>query len=176
MKQKLYLNVKLWFALLGCWIAAWWDNKVRSSWNPAHRSKVQFANIGEGTFGEGVKSYIPDAATTARYLLYKKGTDVDHCAITGAGDDPLGPSDDQAGSDSVPIAINLLGSCKGTLRVVTDGTVADGDYVKAGATGFVTKASTTDLSFGRARISTDMSSASGDVITIIGMVPAKYVF
>lgn len=147
-------------------------------WLPGRRlgTAVQFANIGEGTYENGKKSYIPDAATTARSLLYKKGTDVDHCAITGAGDDPLGPSDDQAGADSVPISIQLLGAIKGTVRVVTDGTVADGDYVKAGATGKVTKASTTNLSFGRAIISTDASSADGDVISIIPMAPAKYVF
>src|SRR4051794_35942704 len=57
---------------------------------------VQFANINQGTFDTGVKTYIADAATAGRYLLYKKGTDVDHSAICGAGDDPLGSSDDQA--------------------------------------------------------------------------------
>jgi hypothetical protein len=147
-------------------------------WLPGRQvmPRVQFANIGEGTYGHGYKSYIPDAATTARYLLYKKGTDVDHCAICGAGDDPLGPSDDQAGSDSVPIAIALLGAVMGTVRVVTDGTIADGDYVKCGANGQATKATTGDLSFGRARIATDASSAAGDVITIIPVMPAKYAF
>src|ERR1051325_7189723 len=60
-------------------------------WPGVHiRPQLQFANIGEGTFADGVKSYIADAATNSRYLLYKKGTDVDHCAVTGAGDDPLG--------------------------------------------------------------------------------------
>jgi hypothetical protein len=149
-----------------------------TGWLPGARMhpRIQFANIGEGTYGHGKRSYLPDAATTSRYLLYKRGTDADHCAICGAADDPLGPSDDQAGSDGVPITINLLGAGHSTLRVVTDGTIADGDYVKCGATGKVTKASTTDLSFGRALISTDSSRADGDTITIIPMVPAKYVF
>lgn len=136
---------------------------------------ITFANIGEGSYEDGKKTYIADADTTARYLLYKVGTDADHCAITGAGDDPLGPSDDQAASGTA-IGINLLGARKGTVRVTTDGTIANGDYVKCGVTGFVTKASTTDLSFGRAVIGTDATRASGDVITIIPVMPAKYVF
>ncbi len=139
------------------------------------RNRCEFTNIGEGTFENGRKTYVADAATSSRYLLYKKGTDVDHSAITGAGDDPLGSSDDQAAAGE-PIAINLFGACKGTVRVITDGTVDDGEYVKAGANGKVTQAATTDLSFGRAIIPTDCSKADGDVITIIPMVPAKYVF
>lgn len=149
---------------------AWWFGL-----GSAPRTGVQFCNIGEGTYSDGRKSYLADAATSSRYLLYKKGTDVDHVAITGAGDDPLGPSDDQAEA-GMPIAINLLGAVKGTIRVVTDGTVDDGEYVKAGANGKVTAASTTDLSFGRAIIPSDCSKADGDVITIIPMAPAKYVF
>lgn len=139
------------------------------------RTGVQFANIGEGSFDTGVKAYLPDAATSSRYLLYKVGTDVDHCAICGAGDDPIGSSDDQA-EVGVPLAINVFGACRGTIRVVSDGTVNNGDYVKAGATGKVTQAATTNLSFGRAIIGTDCTKADGDVITIIPMVPAKYVF
>lgn len=134
-----------------------------------------FANIGEGTASRGVKSYTPDAATTARYLCYKIGTDGDHSAITGAGDVPLGQSDDQADS-GVPIALSLFGVAPGTLRVVSDGTIANGDHVKCGATGKVTKASSTDVSFGIALIGSDGSSADGDAISIIHCVPHKYVF
>ncbi len=142
-----------------------------------HSAFVQFSNIGEGTYEHGRKSYLPDSSTTARYLLYKRGSDADHCVITGAGDDPLGPSDDQADTTTgQPITINILGASKGTVRVVTDGTVNDGDYVKCGTSGQVTQAATTNLSFGRAVIPTDCSKAAGDVITIIPALPAKYAF
>lgn len=138
---------------------------------------VQFANIGEGTFEHGIKSFIPDATAASRYLLYKRGSDSDHCAVCGAGDDPLGPSDDQADtSTGVKIAVKLLGAYRGTTRVVTDGTVANGNYVKCAANGQVTVAASGDLSFGRAIITSDMSSAAGDVITIIPALPAKYTF
>lgn len=137
---------------------------------------AEFCNIGEGLTDTGVKSYLPDATTSARYLLYKIGTDGDHCAICGAGETPLGSSDDQADSVTTPIAINLFGAVLGTRRVTTDGTIANGDRVKAAANGKVTKANTTDVSFGIAIIGSDTSSADGDIITIIPMVPQKYVF
>jgi len=149
---------------------AWWFGFSR-----APRGGIQFANIGEGTQEAGVKSYTPDAATTARYLCYKIGTDGDHSAICGAGDTPLGQSNDQADA-GVPIAINLFGVKLGTLRVVTDGTIANGDHVKCAAVGQVTKAASTDRSFGIALIGTDASSAAGDVISIMHCVPHLYVF
>lgn len=139
------------------------------------QNRVMFANIGEGSFETGTKTYVADAATASRYLCYKTGTDADHCAVCGAGDTPLGQSNDQAEA-GLPIAISLFGLKPGTLRVVTDGTIANGDHVKCGAAGVVTKASSTDRSFGIALIGTDASSASGDVITIQHCVPHLYVF
>ena len=137
---------------------------------------VMFANIGEGTFEHGVKTYIADAATAGRYLLYKKGTDVDHCAIAGLNDVTLGVSNDQAEA-GMPIAIQLFGAAKGTLRVQTDGTIADGDYVKSGAVGQATKATTGDAGiFGIAIISTDASSAAGDTIQVRHTLPSKLSF
>jgi hypothetical protein len=135
-------------------------------------------NIAEGTFEHGIRSYIPDGGTTARYLLYKRGTDSDHCAICGAGDDPLGTSDDQADANNldVPIAIKLCGANKGTNRVVTDGTASDGDYLKCAANGKAAKANSTDLIFGRALITGDMSKANGDVITYMSVLPSKLTF
>lgn len=139
---------------------------------------IQFSNIGEGTFGDGIKSYIPDAATAARYLLYKIGSDSDHCAVCGAGDTPLGSSDDLADSANLdlPIAIKLFGAVKGTTRVITDGTVANGNRVKCAANGQVTVAATADVSFGIAIITSDGSSAAGDPIQIIPVLPQKYAF
>lgn len=148
---------------------------------PARRARtgIQFANIGEGAFGHGRKSYLPDAtavsSATARYLMYKS-VDGDHCTLAGAGDSPLGPSDNQPDSTTTPIAINLLGAGEGTLRVTTDGMIGNGDYVKCAAAGQVTKATTGDVSFGRAVITGDMTSAAGNVITLIPALPAKYSF
>ena len=136
----------------------------------------EFSNIGEGTYENGRKSYLPDVVTTQRYLLYMRGSDTNHCTVATAGASPLGPSDDQADENDIPIAINLLGAVKGTVRVITDGTINDGNYVKCGASGIATAASTGDVSFGIAVIPTDATKANGDTITIIPALPAKYAF
>ena len=147
-------------------------------WMPGARFNpvVQFANIGEGTYEDGRRSYLPDAVTASRYLIYKRGTDADHCARAGAGDDPLGSSNDQADDTAVPISIQLFGVARGTVRVVTDGSLSDGDYCKCAANGKATKANTGDLAFGRALIPTDSSKANGDVITVIHELPSKLSF
>lgn len=138
---------------------------------------VQFCNIGEGTRAHGRKTYLCDAVTTARYLLYKVGSDGDHVAVCGANDVPLGSSDDMCEDVTIPITVNLFGAVEGTMRVTTDGTIANGDYVMTGANGQVTKA-TTGLAgiCGRAVIGTDATAAAGDVITIVPVLPSKLAF
>jgi hypothetical protein len=165
--RKVYLMPLLIHRLTG-----WWPGAARC------RLQVQFANIGQGGYEHGRRPYIPDASTSSRYLMYKRGSDADHCAVCGLNDDPLGPSDDLADANNldVPISINLLGAAKGTVFVVTDGTVNDGDYCKCGAAGQITKATTGDQSFGRALITTDTTKAAGDVISLIPTLPAKYSF
>lgn len=137
---------------------------------------AQFANIGEGDYKHGAKSFLPDAATTSRYLLYKAGSDADHVAVCGAGEDAIGSSDDQADA-GIPLAVWLFGACEGTKRVITDGTISDRDFVKSAANGQVTKAGTGDAGIcGRAVVPTDCSNAAGDVITIVPLATAKYSF
>ena len=142
------------------------------------RGTLEFANIGEGTFGEGRVTLFGDATTSTRYLLYKIGSDADHVALAGAGDTPLGPSDDMVADVTVPIAINLLGPGSDTLRVVTDGSISNGDYVKCGAAGVAVKATTsgTDVVIGRAVFGSDTSNGANDVITIVPIMPCKHPF
>jgi len=141
-------------------------------------SGVQFCNVGEGTRAHGIRPYIPDAATASRYLLYKIGSDGDHCAVCGAGDIPLGSSDDLADTNAldVPIAIKLFGACEGTVRIVTDGTLVNGSKVTTGAAGVGTLAVTTNIVIGVALIGTDTTSAANDVIEMIPNLPLKAPF
>ena len=142
----------------------------------APAGSVMFANIGEGTFESGVKTYIADAATGGRYLIYKIGTDADHVAIAGLNDVAIGVSNDQAVLGD-PIAIQLFGCKPGMLRVQTDGTIANGDFMKSGAAGQATKATTGDAGiFGKALFGTDTSNAAGDTITFVHDVPCKVSF
>lgn len=143
---------------------------------PIAHGEVQFANVSDGIAPNGVKVFIPDAVTTSRYLLYKKGSDVDHVAITTTGDTPIGSSDDQVDDVTVPLAINVFGAVKGTVRVISDGTVADGNYVKCGTNGRVTVAVTTDVVVGKALLGTDRTAAAGEPIEIIPILPGKHPF
>jgi hypothetical protein len=140
------------------------------------RTRVEFCNVFGATHDGGRVSKLADAATSYRYLLYKMGTDADHVAICGAGETPLGPSDDQAEA-GLPIAINVLGACKGTVRMVSDGTPTDGNYVKAAANGQCALASNGDVVIGRAIIplNTDAATA-GAVIEVTPIMPAKHPF
>jgi len=88
----------------------------------------QFCNVGEGTHEHGRKSYLPDAATTLRYLFYEQGvTSNDYCKLAAGTNEPLGPSDDLADTNAldVPITVKLLGGFAGTTRAVSDGTVTN---------------------------------------------------
>ena len=147
------------------------------------KPRTEFANIGEGTFDTGKRSFILDAAGAqagTRYLLHKiSATDGDHATICGLNDIPIGVCQDayDANNTDVPVEIALFGVCPGTLRVVTDGTLANGDYAKAGATGQATKATTGDAGiFGRALFGSDTTSAAGDVLTFMHTVPSKLAF
>ncbi|HEV2695248.1 MAG TPA: hypothetical protein VG347_20310 [Verrucomicrobiae bacterium] len=144
----------------------------------APMGNVMFANIGEGTFETGKKSYIPDASTNGRYLIYKIGSDADHVTLAGLNDVAIGVSDDQADTtNSQSITIKLFGVCPGMMRVQTDGTIANGNYVKAGANGQATLAVTGDPGiFGKALFGTDTSANAGDTITVVHDVPSKVAF
>ena len=137
-----------------------------------------FANIGEGTHEDGIKSYIPDAGTNSRYLMYKIGSTADNCALTGAGDIPLGSSDDQADANNLdlPIAIKLFGAVKGTTRIITDGTLVNGSKVTTGANGQGTAAVTTNLVVGVAIIPSDTVVVAGDPVEMIPCLPLKAPF
>lgn len=141
-------------------------------------SRPQFCNAGEGTHEKGHKTYIPDAATTSRYLLYKIGSDGDHCALCGAGDVPLGSSDDMADSAALDegITIKLFGATVGTTRIITDGTLVNGSKVTTGANGQGTLAVTTNVVIGVAIVPTDAILVAGDPIEIIPNLPLKTPF
>lgn len=149
--------------------------------------EVQFANIGDGIYPDGKKSYIADATAVTspvtHFLLYKKSTAppagtnaADYVTLTVANADiPLGQSDDGAKTVGDLLAINLLGAVTGTLRVVTDGTAADGDYLMPSAVtpGYAAKfaAGAGNRCIGKAIIPSDGTGAAGDIINFIPNMP-----
>lgn len=147
------------------------------------KRRAQFANVGEGTRETGHVSLLGDTnnapATSSRYLLVKTSTDADHYTTCGAGDVPLGVNQDvyDPNNTDVPNNIAILGAAPGTQRVVTDGTIASGNYIKTGANGQATVATTGVAGiFGVAFFGTDTTSAAGDIITFIPTLPSKLAF
>lgn len=142
------------------------------------KPRADFCNIYGLDHADGRTTKIADAATSYRYLLYTSASasDADHVVICGASGTPLGSSDDQAEA-GLAIAIKLFGACKGTVRVRSDGTCTDNNYVKAVASGQVGLASNGDIVCGKAIIplNTDAATANA-VIEIIPCLPGKLPF
>jgi hypothetical protein len=166
-------------------IASAWSLRQMANRRSAAKKagRADFANIGEGSRDSGHLSLLADTGTppqtTSRFLLVKFSTDGDHFTTCGAGDVPLGINQDvyDPNNTDVPNNIALLGAASGTQRVVTDGTIANGNYVKTGANGQATVATTGVAGiFGMAVFGTDTTASAGDVITVVTSFPSKYAF
>lgn len=104
----------------------------------ALRGIRSFSNIGEGTFEGGLISKLSDAAITARYTLGKFGSDVDHFALCGANDLPLGVITDEPAAAEIETNLTLLGSSGDrTLLVVASEAITYGQLVYTAADGKV---------------------------------------
>ena len=144
---------------------------------------VQFANSGEGTHREGIKSYTPDAATTARYLCYEQGSTADNCRLAAGVNEPLGFSDDLADANALDlqIAIKLISAFTGTTRGISDGTVTNGVRVcvSKDGTGRLTVPGSGAGTFwvvGKAIIPTDANIAAGDAFEVIPLGPQQVTY
>lgn len=94
------------------------------------------ANVGEGTH-ERCIGKLADAVVATRYLLAKRGTDVDHFDICGASDQPLGVITDEVAAIEDLANIELLGTTPRTLLMVASETMTFDDDVYAAANGTV---------------------------------------
>jgi len=125
-------------------------------------------------FADGRMTFLADASFTARYLICKAGSDVNHINICTASDVPLGvvpdmtPTADQAASDlSYPLPVNLLcGAMNETQRMVASGAISVGDFVSPDAAGKVkTEPATTGTYYVIGRALTAASS-NNDLINV----------
>ncbi len=126
-----------------------------------------FANIAEGVHQESVTKFA-DAAITTRHLLYTQGTDVNHIAVCGVSDIPLGTVADEVATadlEAVPVTVDLLG--KGaTKRMVADAAISANVLLYVGATGKVSASGTQIIG-----VSRTASAADGDVIEVSDGLP-----
>jgi hypothetical protein len=117
-------------------------------------------NIAEGVHKDSITK-LSAAAITARHLLYKQGADVNHVAVSGASDQPLGVVADEATAAEENIAVLLLG--KGpTKRMVASEAITAGVAVYAAASGKI--ATTGTILVG---VSLTAADADDDVIEVL---------
>lgn len=117
------------------WLQAqgkWHHSRVRGG----SGRTVRLANIAEGTH-EGNITKAADAAITQPHLLGKIGSAADRIAVCGAADTPVGVITDEAEAAGDLVNVALLGSSRGTLRMVASGIIAQGAFVEPAAGGQV---------------------------------------
>lgn len=126
---------------------------------------VRLANIAEGTHEGGLTKFT-DAAITERWLLGKMGSASDRVAVCGASDTPIGVITDEATASGEAVSVALLGSSRGTVRMVASAAVAQGALLEPAASGRVQTLGAgagTHHVVGRAL---DAATSAGDVIEV----------
>lgn len=129
----------------------------------------QFANIAEGRHDASITKFA-DAAITTRHLLYKQGSDVDHIAVAGATDLPMGTvADTVATADlaTIPMTVDLLGKGS-TKRMVSAAAISAGVPVYAAASGKI------DVT-GSVLVGISMAAAGGadEIIEVLDCEPTR---
>ena len=126
---------------------------------------VRLANIAEGTHEGGITKFT-DAAITERHLLGKIGSAADRIAVCGAADIPVGMITDEASAAAEPVSVSLLGSARGTVRMVASAAIVQGALLEPAASGRVQTLGAgagTHHVVGRAL---DAAGVAGDVIEV----------
>lgn len=113
----------------------------QGKWRMAREAKnadgrVFLANIAEGTHDGGITKAV-DAAITERFLLGKIGSAADRVAVCGAADIPLGVITDEAAAVGDLVSVALLGSNRGTVKMVAGAAIAQGALLEPAANGRV---------------------------------------
>lgn len=136
---------------------------------------VVLANIAEGTHGDGKITKLTDAAITTRHLLYKPGSDANHAAVSGAAEIPLGTIADEATAAEEAVTVNILGSSPGTLLMVANEVITQGEHVYTAASGKVQDLPAGAGTYYELGIALTASAADGDLIEVAHCVPRKTV-
>lgn len=112
---------------------------IVASWTKGFKKRNRLiiaCNIAEGTH-EGSLTKFTDAALASRHLLVKFGSDVDHVAVNGAGDMPLGTVADDPDAAEALVSVDLLAVTGSTRRCVCSEAIALTDELYTAANGKV---------------------------------------
>jgi hypothetical protein len=151
-----------WLQSQGKWRAARLNRPLRPG---EAGERVLLANIAEGTHEGGITK-AADAAISERFLLAKIGSATDRVAVCGALDAPMGVIGDEAAAAGDLVSVSLLGSSRGTVRMVASAAIAQGALLEPAANGRVQTLGSgagTHHVVGRAL---DAGTAAGDVIEV----------
>ena len=126
---------------------------------------VRLANTAEGTHEGGLTKFT-DAAITERWLLGKIGSAADRIAVCGVGDTPIGVISDEAAAAAEAVSVNLLGSSRGTVRMVASAAITQGALLEPAASGRVATLGGGVGSHHVVGRALDAAAAAGDVIEV----------
>jgi hypothetical protein len=124
---------------------------------------------------EGPIAKLADEAITDRNLLGKFGSDVDHVALCGAAELPLGVIEDEAAAAEDPVAVALLGCTGRTVRMVASEAIDYGEEVFTAASGKVQDPPTVAGTYYRVGRAIQAATTDGDEIEVIPYTPTAYV-
>lgn len=124
---------------------------------------------------EGPITKLADAAIADRNLLGKFGSDVDHIAVSGADELPLGVIEDEAAAAEDPVAVAPLGSTGRTVKMVAAEAINYGEEVFTAASGKVQDAPTASGTYYRVGRAIQAATTDGDELEVIPYTPTEYV-
>jgi hypothetical protein len=135
---------------------------------------LALANIAEGTH-HGSITKKTDAAIATRYLLGKFGTDVDHVAVCGASDMPLGIISDEASAAEELVAVQFLSATDKTRKCVASEAIAITDELYTAANGKVQNLPAGAGTYYKVGRPLQAAAADGDVIEFESCYPTAVV-
>jgi hypothetical protein len=144
--------------------------------NPVLRARrlVTAINIAEGRHQSGRITKTADVDFASRYLLVKTGTDIDHIAICGAADRPMGVCPDSPLTGALA-AVNVLGAATETQLMTASGAIALQGGVYTDANGMVQADPTVAGTYWLVGTALNPTTLSGDTIEVEPIRPLKVV-
>ena len=140
-----------------------------------HAGILRVNALTDGIHANGKITLRADAALTTRYLAVKRGSDVDHVAVCGAADKPLGICLDEPSAAEEPAAIGLFGGLHGTCLAVASEAIAADDDVFTAANGKLQNEPATAGTYYLVGKAVTAAAADGDAFEIIPRAPLKFV-
>lgn len=131
--------------------------------------------ITSGSNPSGKASRLADAAHAYRYLLVKTGSDINHMAVSGASDLPLGPCFDQPSEAEHSGGVNFLGAVQGTVLMVASAAIAAGVDLFTAANGEVQAEPTVAGTYYKVGRSVDASTGAHEELEVEPCAPVKLI-